>query len=167
MPEPTSDDSSKTSSESRTNRIIDPESQNQPPETVAGYIGGGWATTFGSDTRELSLPSIPGYTVLREIGRGASAVVFEATDERLNRHVAIKMLYAAGLVSAAQLHRFKTEAQTVAKLSHPNIVQIFEVGEHAGIPFFVMELLEHESQQTMAGKWQNNSPLSYLPRVLQ
>jgi serine/threonine-protein kinase len=88
----------------------------------------------------LSLPMIPGYALVRELGRGGMGVVFLARQLRLNRAVALKMPPAN--LSAEEWFRFRTEAESAARLQHPHIVQVFETGEHEGRPFLVMELVE-------------------------
>lgn len=92
-----------------------------------------------SDTAE-SLPTIPGLELLRELGRGGMGVVYEARDTALGRRVAVKLLRPevrdAGLVA-----RFRREAEAVARLTHPNVVPIHAVGEWAGRPYLVLELV--------------------------
>jgi CheY-like chemotaxis protein/tRNA A-37 threonylcarbamoyl transferase component Bud32/class 3 adenylate cyclase len=84
------------------------------------------------------------YVLEREIGRGASGSVWVASDKQLRRQVAIKLLRADSL-SPAWLARFEREARTVAQLRGPHVVQVFDTGLNAGVPFIVMELLEGES----------------------
>lgn len=79
------------------------------------------------------------YTVVREIGRGGSAVVYEANDERMPRRVALKVLETADPSALARLER---EARLLAKLRHPHIVAVHEFGRHDGTPFLVMDLVE-------------------------
>jgi serine/threonine protein kinase len=84
----------------------------------------------------------PGYAVLDELGHGGMGVVYKATQTKLNRLVALKMIRGGAEVGAAQLERFRIEAEALARLRHPNVVQIFDVGEVMGRPFFSLELLE-------------------------
>ncbi len=83
---------------------------------------------------------IPGYEILGELGRGGMGVVFRARQTALGRAVALKMVLHGEYASAEARRRFRTEAGVIARLQHPNIVQIFDVGEHEGHPFFSQEL---------------------------
>jgi serine/threonine protein kinase len=85
------------------------------------------------------LPTVPGYEVLGELGRGGMGVVYKARQLHADRLVALKTLRNADLAEAQELARFRTEAQAVARLQHPNIVQVHEVGEAGGRPFFSLE----------------------------
>jgi eukaryotic-like serine/threonine-protein kinase len=83
--------------------------------------------------------SIPGYEILGVLGRGAMGIVYQARHVGLNRIVALKMILAGGHADAALRERFRVEAQAIARLQHPTIVQVFEVGEHDALPFFSLE----------------------------
>jgi formylglycine-generating enzyme required for sulfatase activity/tRNA A-37 threonylcarbamoyl transferase component Bud32 len=81
----------------------------------------------------------PGYEIVRELGRGGMGVVYEARHRKLRRTVALKMILAGNHSGATDLARFRTEAETIARLQHPNIIQIHEVGEHGGLPYLALE----------------------------
>lgn len=83
--------------------------------------------------------SFSGYHIIEEIGRGGMGIVYRARQLSLNRVVALKMVRSVGKAGPAELERFRAEAEAVAKLQHANIVQVFEVGEHDGKPFFTLE----------------------------
>jgi WD40 repeat protein len=81
----------------------------------------------------------PGYAVLGELGRGGMGVVYKARQVNADRLVALKMILAGGHAEPDELSRFRTEAEAIARLQHPHVVQVFEVGEHNGLPFFSLE----------------------------
>jgi serine/threonine protein kinase len=111
-------------------------------EQLADELSRSIATTIlDHDSSKLPPPNIDGYELIRMLGRGGMGVVYEALDLRLNRRVAIKMIRKGDPSETGSLARFRTEARAAARLQHPNIVQVFEVGEQDGHPFLVLELI--------------------------
>src|SRR5262249_40368559 len=82
------------------------------------------------------------YRVLREVGRGGMGVVYEAEQESLGRHVALKVLPAAALLNPKHLLRFQREARSAARLHHTNIVPVYGVGEDNGLHYYVMQFIQ-------------------------
>jgi serine/threonine protein kinase/WD40 repeat protein/Flp pilus assembly protein TadD len=85
------------------------------------------------------------FRILREIGRGGMGVVYEAAQESLGRHVALKILPFHNLMEASHLERFRREARAAAQLHHTNIVPVFGVGEHEGIHYYAMQYIQGQS----------------------
>lgn len=88
------------------------------------------------------LPQIPGYDVESLLGRGGMGIVYKGRHLKLNRPVAIKMLLAGTGATAIERQRFLREAEAAARLQHPHIVQVYDVGDHAGRLYFTMEFVE-------------------------
>jgi serine/threonine-protein kinase len=91
-------------------------------------------------------PWIAGYQVLDELGRGGYGRVYRALDPKIERQVAIKLLTE---VEPETVQRFRREAAAIGRLNHPNIVVVFDTGQHKDKPYFVMELLSGESLQAL------------------
>jgi tRNA A-37 threonylcarbamoyl transferase component Bud32 len=83
--------------------------------------------------------AVPGYEVMGLLGRGGMGVVYKARQVQADRVVALKMILHAEHAGDDEHARFQTEARAIARLQHPQIVQVYEVGEHRGIPFFSLE----------------------------
>lgn len=86
-------------------------------------------------------PAVPGYEILGPPKQGGMALVYKARQVRLNRVVALKVIRSHRHPNGAEQARFHTEAQTVAKLDHPNIVRVFDSGEQDGVPYLVLEFV--------------------------
>ncbi len=105
------------------------------------------------------------FRVIDLLGRGAMGIVYRGLDEALDRQVAIKVM--AGQVQAEARARFKREAQAAARLQHPNIITVYELGEHEGAPFMALELLEGVDLQRAIEAGLRPDPRRTLPVVLQ
>lgn len=99
------------------------------------------------------------YELIAQLGQGGMGVVYKAQHRLLHRLVALKMFQPGRLPSSRELLRFHTEAEAIARLQHPNIVQIFEIGQLRGLPFIVLELVE---KGTLATRLQE---LPFAPRA--
>jgi serine/threonine-protein kinase len=104
------------------------------------------ASARSRDQRDISVPqAVAGYEILGVLGRGAMGVVYKARQPGLKRVVALKMILAGDHAGERELVRFRTEVEAVARLQHPNIVQIYEVGEDNGLPYFSLEYVDGAS----------------------
>jgi formylglycine-generating enzyme required for sulfatase activity/tRNA A-37 threonylcarbamoyl transferase component Bud32 len=135
--------------------------------TTSTYLAGQATATFepklaaescagsAAATSELPVSPIPGYAIEAVLGRGGMGVVYKARHQSLKRTVALKMVLAGGHAGPRELVRFRIEAEAIARLQHPNIVQIHEVGEAGGHPYCALEFVEGGN---LAGKL-NGKPL--------
>src|SRR5262249_25955706 len=116
------------------------------------------ATPRPNGTAPSRLPEVTGYDVLEELGFGGMGVVYKARQRSLNRVVALKMILAGARAAPAERERFRREAEVVAHLRHPNIVQIYELGEQDNIPYLALEYVDGGSlAQAMGdGQWTAN-----------
>jgi serine/threonine protein kinase len=114
---------------------------------------------------EAEWPDVPGYEILGELGRGGMGVVYRARQLGLHRVVALKMIRAGFLTE--NLARFRAEAAVVARLEHPNIVQIYDVGEANGRPYLVLEYVAGGSlAQRIQGTPQRPRPAAQMIETL-
>jgi serine/threonine protein kinase len=108
----------------------------RPPDSLSDLTE---VSLVAPGARPLRPPTVPGFEILREIGRGGMGVVYLARQVRLNRVVALKMVLSGEHASPADLIRFLSEAEAAAAISHPNVAQVYESGQHDGRPYFALE----------------------------
>jgi serine/threonine-protein kinase len=94
---------------------------------------------------------VPGYEILGELGRGGMGVVYKARQVALNRLVALKMILGGQFSSASDVARFRKEAEAIARLSHPHIVQVYDVGVFEGLPYCALEYVPGGSLDRVLG----------------
>ena len=104
------------------------------------------------------------YRIVREIGRGGMGIVYEAVQESLGRHVALKVLPRHSLLDPKKLARFQREAQAAAALHHSNIVPVFGVGEHDGLHYYVMQLIPGEGLHEVLARLRQGASWSEILR---
>jgi serine/threonine-protein kinase len=126
----------------------------QPPADPSGTIAGSSSAAPNEMSVDFSVfesegsdgasnwPNVAGYQILGVLGRGGMGVVYKARQRGLQRLAALKMILAGAHAGKLQLARFGIEAEAVARLQHPNIVQIYEVGQHEGLPYFSLEFVD-------------------------
>jgi tRNA A-37 threonylcarbamoyl transferase component Bud32 len=157
--------------------LRDPATQSEikPPTTdsfeIRGETGQGGASADSLRDRaaqsEIKPPVVDGYEILGELGHGGMGVVYKARQVRLNRLVALKMIRAGALAGPESLARFPLEARAVARLHHPHIVQIYEIGEQDGQPYFSLEFVDGGTlAQKMAGQPQPPAAVARLVETL-
>jgi serine/threonine protein kinase/WD40 repeat protein len=116
---------------------MDNEMTLQPDESPASLL----QKAAGGD-QQVALKQLGDYRIIREIGRGGMGVVYEAEQVSLGRHVALKLLPNQALQDVEHKRRFEREARAAAKLHHTNIVPVFGVGDHDGVPYYVMQFIQ-------------------------
>jgi serine/threonine protein kinase/WD40 repeat protein len=158
------------------------EHDQESAETINSRVGpvAGEAERFASEaptrldihdgvapSKPPTLPHIPGYEILSELGRGGMGVVYKARQTSLNRIVALKMLLQADSVAPEQLRRFRSEAEVLARLHHPNIVTIYEINEYEGHSYFTMEFVAGSSlAEALGGRPQDVHAAAWLIEVV-
>jgi tetratricopeptide (TPR) repeat protein len=134
-----------------------------PSTVLAPTVRAGTST----QQRVTPPPSVPGYETLAELGRGGMGVVYQAWQSNLSRMVALKMILSGAHAGREELARFRAEAEAAARLQHPNIVQIYDVGEHDERPYFVLEYVEGGSlERRLAGTPQRAGQAAELIETL-
>jgi serine/threonine protein kinase len=120
-----------------------------------------------SEAARADWPIVPGYEILAELGRGGMGVVYKARQTSSQRLVALKMIRDSALAGPQERARFRIEAEAGSRMRHPNLVEIYEVGEHAGRAWFAMELVEGGGlDQHLAGRPQPARQAADLIRTL-
>lgn len=128
------------------------ESVPVPLQSAETFVGG-----VTSSAPSHSPPAAPGYEIIAPLGRGASGMVYKARQTKLKRTVALKVLIGYAHETADQLARFRDEAVIAAQIQHPNVIQIYDIGEANGVPFLACEYVDGG---TLEGKIQAEGRLS-------
>jgi serine/threonine protein kinase len=131
-------------------------------EQTSGSLSEGPRTlSIGPAASEESPLQIPGYEILEVLGRGGMGTVYKARDVRLERLIALKVLPAGLEVSAESVSRYLTEGKAVARLQHPNIVQIYALFEHEGTTCLALEYVGGGDLRRLLENQRREEPLSF------
>ncbi len=141
----------------------------QYAELIEKFFGS--LLTTGADSGQPpgpppAAPTLPDYQILGELGHGGMGVIYRAVHRKLKRIVALKMILAGQHANPEQRARFRLEAEAIARLRHPNIVQIYEIGEDSGNPFFALEFVEGGTLNRFRGQPQPSRHAAKLVAVL-
>jgi serine/threonine-protein kinase len=115
---------------------VDDESKDDTPQHGVAATSPAGRTQHGHSSGP---PSIPGYDIVGELGRGGMGVVYKAWHVPSKRFVALKMILSGAEATDTQRNRFRVEGEAAARLAHPNITRVYEVGEFEGNPYFALE----------------------------
>jgi serine/threonine protein kinase/tetratricopeptide (TPR) repeat protein len=135
----------------REKAAVSPAQRRSAVRALRRVKGGAWRVESNATPPPLlhpplsTLPTarqVADYDILAEVGRGGMGVVYKARHRSLNRLAALKMVLAAEFASPVQELRFRLEAELAARVQHPNIVQVYEIGSYEGRPFLAMEWVE-------------------------
>ena len=111
------------------------------PAAEGRPASGGPDASSRTDLLRPATSQLGDFRILREVARGGMGVVYEAVQESLGRHVALKILPLTGRLSSTQLQRFQLEARSAGRLHHGNIVPVYGVGEHEGVHYYAMQFI--------------------------
>lgn len=146
--------------------LADAEVETPPLDAARYEAGRSPGSTMAIEESSRTMPTLGRYEILEEIGRGAMGIVYKGRDPKLNRLTAIKTLRFTDDFSEDEVEKireqFYHEAEVVAKLSHPNIVTIFDVGEDLDLSYLAMEYLQGES----LAKYTKPDDLLPLPKCI-
>ncbi len=138
-----------------------PALSGDPQELTYALVQRDWLTSYQAEMALLGRAHelvIGGYQILAPIGSGGMGQVYKAWQKRLNRSVAIKVIKEEIIRNSPRAQgRFKREAMAVARLSHPNIVSIFDADDRNGAPFIVLEYVNGPDLERLVREW---GPLS-------
>jgi tRNA A-37 threonylcarbamoyl transferase component Bud32/tetratricopeptide (TPR) repeat protein len=109
-----------------------------------------------ANLHEPRLEQLGEYRIIRELGRGGMGIVYEASQESLGRHVALKVIARHGMLDSKRRQRFQREAQAVARLHHTNIVPIFAAGEYDGLPYYAMQYIRGDGLERLLETWRRD-----------
>src|SRR5262249_52238562 len=130
----------------------DPPGPAQLPPTLPGELAPvPQAPEDRAADHAAGMPPVPGYAILGSLGGGGMGIVYKARHRALDRDVALKMIKAGDYAGEEQLRRLRSEGQALARLNHPNVVQVYDVGEYEGRPFLALEFVAGGSLAQKAG----------------
>lgn len=126
-------------------------------ESLLRHLNFGTAQPATPASASENLPLVPNFEIECEIGRGGMGVVYKGRQVALNRTVALKMILASAYAAPGEVTRFLAEAEAIAAVKHPNVVEVYDLGDFNGRPYFVMEFVEGGN---LAARIKTNGPLA-------